>query len=238
MHVHCAPSVPHVSSLRHAHAPVTTTYGSPVKLARVEIVYERPETTLKVKVWRHVEPLWPLLPLPLRPERQVAALHEQVGLEQLVQVAPAGQALPQAPHAAGSLLRLRQVPEQLVCPDGQVRLHAALTHAAEPPVGAVHGRLHAPQWAELVRVSTSHPLAVLPSQLAKPVLHAPNVHVPAAHVALALVNAHTRAHTPQLFTSVCVARQTPEQLVCPVGHAWPHTPPVQVALPPAAGAHT
>ena len=177
-----------------------------------------------------------MLPLPLKPERHVAEVHEQT--EQLPQVAPAGQTLPQLPHEAGSVLRLRQVPEQLVSPDGQVRLHAALTHAAEPPVGAVHGRLHAPQWAELVRVSTSHPLAVLPSQLAKPVLHAPNVHVPAAHVALALVNAHTRAHTPQLFTSVCVARQTPEQLVCPVGHAWPHTPPVQVALPPAAGAHT
>ena len=54
--VHCAPR-PHVSSLRHEHAPLTTTYGSPEKLPRVEMVYVRPETTLKVKVWRQVVPL-------------------------------------------------------------------------------------------------------------------------------------------------------------------------------------
>jgi hypothetical protein len=148
------------------------------------------------------------------------------------------QGRPQAPQLPLSVRRFRQTPEQLVCPLGHVALHVPLRHAAEPPVGAVHTRPQAPQWATVLRRSVSHPLAALPSQLPKPVLHAPRVHVPLVQVALALAKLHTRPQAPQLFTSEAVARQTPEQLVCPAGQVCPHTPPVQLAPPPVAGVQT
>ena len=42
--------------------------------------------------------------------------------------------------------------------------------------------------------------------------------MPDEHVALALVKLHTLPQVPQLLASEAVARHTPEQLVCPVGH--------------------
>ena len=49
-----------------------------------------------------------------------------------------------------------------VCPGGQESTHAALLQMF--PVA--QARPHPPQWAPLDRVSVSHPLATLPSQLA------------------------------------------------------------------------
>ena len=55
----------------------------------------------------------------------------------------------------------------------------------------------APQLALSVRVSTSQPLAGLPSQSAKPVAHAPTVHAPTRQIAIALGSAQARPHAPQ-----------------------------------------
>jgi hypothetical protein len=78
--------------------------------------------------------------------------------------------------------------------------HAPATHA----VAAPHARPHAPQWALLVWVLVSHPLAALPSQLPKPVAQAPSAHAPPAQVAAALAKLHTVPHAPQCAVLVVV----------------------------------
>jgi hypothetical protein len=54
-----------------------------------------------------------------------------------------------------------------------------------------------PQWAALMRRSTSQPFAGLLSQSAKTASHAPSRQTPASQRAEALANAHARRHAPQ-----------------------------------------
>lgn len=103
---------------------------------------------------------------------------------------------------------------------------------------AAHMFPQLPQWFVSFVVFVSQPFAGFPSQSPKPALQG-YVQLPALHAAPVLERAvHMVPHVPQLLGSVVVARHTPEQLVCPGGHAWPQVPAAQVALPPAAGAQT
>jgi hypothetical protein len=95
-----------------------------------------------------------------------------------------------------------------------------------------------PQLAQLFTspfVLTSHPLAVLPSQLAKPGLQAPRPQVPAVQVAVMLGSVgHTWPQVPQLFTSVLVLNPQPldgqtlpaTQMASVVPGYWQHVVPV------------
>ena len=84
--------------------------------------------------------------------------------------------------------------------------HEPEEHTWPPP----HPIPQPPQLPLSVCVSTSHPLAAVPSQLAKPGLHAPMTHVPVEQVAPALGKLHWIPHPPQLFTSLpCVAVSQP-----------------------------
>jgi hypothetical protein len=54
------------------------------------------------------------------------------------------------------------------------------------------------------------------------------VHVPATHDSPV---AHVFPHDPQLVTSVCRLRQTPEQSVVPEEHEILHSPETQFSVP-------
>ena len=61
----------------------------------------------------------------------------------------------------------------------------------------------------LVASATSHPLAGLPSQSAKPALHVPSVQAPAPQVAVAFAKVHARPHAPQCVALVASATSHP-----------------------------
>ncbi len=88
----------------------------------------------------------------------------------------------------------------------------------------------APQFDAPLVVLVSQPLASLPSQFAKPLLHAASTHAPARQPATPFVREHTWPHAdvpavePQLFGSFCTSRQLPEQLTWPVPQVVPHVP--------------
>ena len=127
----------------------------------------------------------------------------------------------QPPQWLSSVVSLTQLPEQLVSPAPHDVPQLPDEHTWPPP----HAVPHPPQLPLSACVLTSQPFAALPSQLAKPALHAPMTHVPVEHVAPALGNSHLMPHPPQLFTSLlCVAVSqpfdaTPSQSPYPVLHA-------------------
>jgi hypothetical protein len=81
----------------------------------------------------------------------------------------------------------------LVWPAWQLTPQAPPEHI--DPFG--HTTPQPPQAALSVRVSTSQPLAVLPSQLAKPALQLAMAQAPAAQLAVALGSAQARPQAPQ-----------------------------------------
>ena len=81
-------------------------------------------------------------------------------------------------------------------------------------------------------VSTSQPLAAIPSQFAKPVVHVPSVQtLPAPHDAPALANAQARLQAPQFAAVLIGVSQpsvaTPLQSAKPAAHTMPQPPLVQ-----------
>lgn len=114
-----------------------------------------------------------------------------------------------------------QLPEQLVSPAPQVVPHVP----DEQTLPSAHVFLHAPQLPLSARVLTSQPFAGLPSQSAKPGLHAPIAHTPAPQLALALAKLQRTPQPPQLFTSlapVAVSQPlpaAPSQSPKPAAHA-------------------
>ncbi|MBK6533845.1 MAG: hypothetical protein IPF99_30940 [Deltaproteobacteria bacterium] len=90
-----------------------------------------------------------------------------------------------------------RLPLQLPKPTLQVATaHTPAAHAAIP-FGGLQERPQLPQSVMLVRVSTSQPLAGLPSQSAKPVLHV-KLHAPDAQKMLAFARVgHARPQPPQ-----------------------------------------
>lgn len=68
-----------------------------------------------------------------------------------------------------------------------------------------------PQCAVLARMFTSHPFATRPSQLAKPVAHAPIPHDPPAQAAVAFGGAHPLPQPPQWAVLVLVSTSQPSE---------------------------
>lgn len=91
-------------------------------------------------------------------------------------------ALPQAPQFATDVLRFvsqpfAALPSQLPSVDGEQAVvipHVPPEQVGENPPGAVHALEHEPQRFTFVLRFVSQPLAALPSQLPKPVEHAPS----------------------------------------------------------------
>jgi hypothetical protein len=92
--------------------------------------------------------------------------------------------------------------------------------------------LHPPQ-LEVVVSGVSQPVASLPSQSPKPLLHDAMLHVPVAHVAVANARPQLVPHAPQLTSVVSGVSQplpgTLSQSPKPTLHATrAHTPPAQL----------
>jgi len=163
------------------------------------------------------------------------------------QVPLVGQARPHMPQfrtllAVAASQPLAALPSQLAKPAAQVATaHAPAVHVAVP-LAAVHVRPHTPQFVALVRVSTSQPLAGLPSQSAKPALHAPITQAPAAHMGAALAKLQARPHMPQFVALVRVSASHPlaalrSQSSKLVAHEVTAQAPAVHAPVPLAGLH-
>jgi hypothetical protein len=158
----------------------------------------------------------------------------------VVALATVGHAVPQAPQCRGSLASVAQVPEQLACAAWQLTPHTPPEHI----VPAAQAVPHAPQLALSLRVSTSQPLATLPSQLAYPVAHAVMVHAPAVQPDVALGSAQVRPQAPQLVALVWVLvsqplAAAPSQLPKPAEHPMTvHAPAAQPLVATLVSAHT
>jgi hypothetical protein len=156
----------------------------------------------------------------------------------------AAHARPQPPQCKGDVLMLVSqplgvFPSQSPKPTAQRSWHVPVVHAALWLAPAAHVRPQPPQCARLVRVSTSQPLALLPSQFAKPALQV-IVQLELAQVGAAFgALGQTFAHAPQLFALLVVSMHTPLQRIvgamqltehvpieqlCPAGHALPQAP--------------
>lgn len=125
----------------------------------------------------------------------------------LLQPAPAGQRLPQAPQLFTLLLVLVSQPlagllSQLAKPALQVKPHAPLLQIAVALAGVGQRLLQAPQCCGLVRMFVSQPLLAFRSQSANPALQT-KPHVPPTQVGVALAGVgHWLPQAPQLPTSV------------------------------------
>jgi hypothetical protein len=121
-----------------------------------------------------------------------------------------------------------------------------IAHVPEAQRGAALSALaqriaHAPQWLTSSVIDCSQPFALLPSQLAKPVLHA-SAQVPDEHDGAALAaGMHRVAHVPQLSALRLVSASHPllrsrSQSAKPDMHESKQAPAVHVAeaLFPAA----
>jgi hypothetical protein len=86
--------------------------------------------------------------------------------------------------------------------------HTPATQLGVAPPGVGQTLPQVPQWLTLVWVLTSHPLAALPSQLAKPPEQT-MPQVPPLHVAVPLLLLHTLPHAPQFATLVPVETSQP-----------------------------
>jgi hypothetical protein len=106
-----------------------------------------------------------------------------------------------------------------------------------------HVRPQAPQCDALVRVSTSHPLAGLPSQSAKPAEHIPTAQRPLLHVAVALVRLHAMPQAPQCVAEALrlVSQPLPgllSQLAKPALQRMPQRPAAHTGAALLAAGHT
>jgi hypothetical protein len=146
----------------------------------------------------------------------------------LTQACDAPHTFPQAPHAAVSLVRSRQVPEQLDCPAGHTQLP---TPSHEPPAGDEHApEVRGPaEQVVVVPEQTTVPLWAQPPvpaevQLAPVARHVPPQFVwPAGHdwtqapaeqlTPPPIGAAQATPQPPQLLRSLASARQVPPQLV-------------------------
>jgi len=185
----------------------------------------------------------PLAALPsqsAKPAAQLATAHAPA-MQAAVPLA-AAQARPHAPQLP-ALVRVStsQPLAGLRSQSAKPALHAPIAHAPAAHVAAALAKLQArpqaPQWAALVRVSASHPLAALRSQSAKFAAHAVIAQAPAVHAPVPLAGLHARPQAPQWAEVSSVASQPlaalPSQLPRPAAQAVPQVPAVHAADPPA-----
>jgi hypothetical protein len=138
--------------------------------------------------------------------RSTQALPHKVSVQTAVhaprmQVCMAGQRLLQAPQLAESLSPkvsqpLALLPSQSRKPRSQV-IWQVPDEQAGVPLPLPQARPQAPQWAVLLLVLVSQPLAVLPSQSPKPGLHV-SPQTPPVQVGVPLVATHRLLHEPQV----------------------------------------
>ena len=177
---------------------------------------------------------------PLQSSRLNMHVCTQVPLLQLPNcVEVALHAVPQVPQFVLVLRAVSQPSATMPLQSPHPAAHEPMAHApaAHDAVacGSEQTVPQVPQFAGSLEIATSQPFAAVPSQFARPALHAPRTHAPALHVALAPVNVHTRAQEPQLFGSDAVARSHPllalaSQSAYPAAHApRTHAPLAQVA---------
>jgi hypothetical protein len=150
------------------------------------------------------------------------------------QTVPAAQAIPHPPQLALSLRRstsqpLAALPSQSRKPRAQVATAQAPAAQVEVALGSAQVRPQAPQLVTLVWVSSSQPLAGLPSQSAKPAAQRTTVQTPPAQpLAATLASAHTAPHAPQLAGSMAVLAQKAvgpaPQVLSGEAQAVPHIP--------------
>jgi hypothetical protein len=114
------------------------------------------------------------------------------------------QVRPQVPQLSVVVVLVSQPLEGLMSQLAKPALQVPSAHVPAVQVAValakVHARSHMPQLDTVLRVSTSHPLAGLPSQSAKPSLHRVIAQAPIRQSPVALGNTHARPHIPQ-----CVA---------------------------------
>lgn len=108
------------------------------------------------------------------------------------------------------------------------------------PLATEHALPHIPQWVVLLS-AVSQPLAMLPSQLPKPVVQPASAHVPALHEALPLANEHALPHIPQCVVLLSDVSQPlamlPSQLPKSALHDPMRQAPAAHAAVPLAIAH-
>lgn len=110
--------------------------------------------------------------------------------------------------------------------------HTPPVHVADALLPPTHNAPHRPQFAIVLRKSTSQPFEATPSQSEYPAAQT-TLHAPEAHDAVALGRVrHTLPQAPQLLTSAVVAVSqpsvlTPLQSPNPPTQLCPHTPPTQ-----------
>jgi hypothetical protein len=169
----------------------------------------------------------PLAALPSQlPKPELQTKPQLPRVQRGIALACAGQTLPHAPQFDGSVCRSTQRPEQKVVGATQRFVHMRDEHTWP----TMQARPQAPQWAFETARLTSQPLAGLPSQSAKSVLHAPTAHAPLTHTAVALGRVHAPPQRPQCAT--LVRRSTsqplaglPSQSPKPALHAATTQPP-------------
>jgi hypothetical protein len=184
----------------------------------------------------------------LQSARPVVQVNPQVPIAQVV-VAPArpGHTVPHAPHAATLLAMLVSHPLATFASQSARPMSHMLTEQLPPvqlaaPPMTVHTRPQPPQCEVLVRRSTSHPLAALPSQSAKPALHA-YTQPPLVQLAVALaLAAHARPQPPQCAVLLRVSTSQPSvaimlQSARPVSQVKPQVPIVHVVVAPLRAGH-
>jgi hypothetical protein len=104
------------------------------------------------------------------------------------------------------------------------------------PLTAEHALPQAPQWATVILVSTSQPVATTPSQLPNPASHDVIAQLPVVHDSTALDRLQATPQAPQFTRLVSAASQPlavfPSQSPVPAAHeAQAHTPALQEGVP-------
>jgi hypothetical protein len=113
--------------------------------------------------------------------------------------------VPQAPQFEVVVSDVSHPFERLLSQFPKPVLHAIeQAPSAQPavPLLLLHTVPQEPQFATLVCALTSQPFVASPSQLPKPLLHAPSAHVPEAQDSDAFARSHTAPQVPQLESVV------------------------------------
>jgi hypothetical protein len=122
-------------------------------------------------------------------------------------------------------------PSQSAKPAVQVNAQAPAAQDTVAWALGAHAIPQAPQCSALVRVSTSQPLATIPSQSPRPGSQLAIPHTPAAQAPVALAGAQAVPHAPQWAALTRVSTQPPPQQVWPEAQCASEVQPVTQVLP-------
>jgi hypothetical protein len=145
-------------------------------------------------------------------------------------------AVPHPPHRMGLVRVSASQPfiafmSQSAKPASQVTPQVPIAHVAVARAPAGQALPQRPQFAALVAVFASQPLAAIMSQSPKPALHIATVQAPAAQPAVPLAAMQVFPHVPQFIGFICVSWHIPPQHDCPIGHGLMASHPMEQAPP-------